>query len=99
MDILDRMLGHDAWTTRELLMKSRELSEEQLDRQFDIGGRSLRGTFDHIIEVTEGWTDRLAGRPWRDGEWHCGIDRLLERLALAAAELAGIARLIRDEGR
>lgn len=30
MTILDRLLGHDAWTTRQLLLRCRELSEEQM---------------------------------------------------------------------
>ena len=29
MDILDRLVGHDAWTTRELLIRCRGLSDEQ----------------------------------------------------------------------
>jgi hypothetical protein len=56
MDILDRLLGHDAWTTRQLLLRCRELTEEQLDRHFEIGDRSLRETFQHIMENMEIWT-------------------------------------------
>jgi len=44
VNILDRLLGHDAWTTRQLLLRCRELSDEQLDRQFDIAHRSVRAT-------------------------------------------------------
>ena len=76
MTILDRLLGHDAWTTRQLLLRCRELSEEQMDRMFDIGDRSLRGTFEHLIACMESHTDLLLGRtaqtrltgttaPWR----------------------------------
>ena len=65
MDLLDRLLGHDAWTTRQLLLRCRELTDEQLDRRFDIGDRSLRETFVHIIENMEDWTDRMAMRPDR----------------------------------
>ena len=36
MDLLDRLLGHDAWTTGELLVLCGPLTDEQLDRQFDI---------------------------------------------------------------
>ncbi len=42
MTILDRLLGHDAWTTRQLLLRCRELSEEQMSRTFNIGDRNLR---------------------------------------------------------
>ena len=65
MDLLDRLLGHDAWTTRQLLLRCRDLTDEQLDRPFDIGDRSLRETFLHILEIMEVWTDRIATRPIR----------------------------------
>jgi uncharacterized damage-inducible protein DinB len=59
MDILDRLLGHDAWTTRQLLLRCRELTDEQMDRPFDIGNRSLRQTFEHIIACMESHTDLM----------------------------------------
>ncbi len=49
MTILDRLLGHDAWTTRQLLLRCRELSEEQRSQTFDIGDRSLSETLEHLI--------------------------------------------------
>jgi uncharacterized damage-inducible protein DinB len=102
MDILDRLLGHDAWTTRQLLLRCHELTDQQLDRRFDIGDRSLQETFLHIIQVMENWTDRMAMRPVREASASAGIssvDQLLDRLSLAAKDLADVARRIRDEGR
>ena len=37
MDILDRILRHDAWTTGLLLRLAAPLTDEQLDREFDLG--------------------------------------------------------------
>jgi uncharacterized damage-inducible protein DinB len=102
MDLLDRLLGHDAWTTRQLLLRCRELTDEQLDRRFDIGDRSLRETFVHVIENMEAWTDRMAMRPGRaetTSMWTPSVQSLLDRLTLAAKDLADVARRIRDEGR
>ena len=101
MDILDRLLGHDAWTTRQLLLRCRELTDEQLDRRFDIGDRSLRETFQHIINVMEVWTDRMAARPVRDTapEAPPTVDYQLDRLSLAAKDLAETSRRIQSEGR
>src|SRR5947208_3019756 len=100
MDILDRLLGHDAWTTRQLLLRCRELSDGQLDRRFDIGDRSLRETFLHIIECMEVWTDRIAARPVQSRPDHpASVDGLLHRLSSAAKGLAEASRRIRDEGR
>src|SRR4051812_50025121 len=86
IEVLDRLLGHDAWTTRQLLLRCRELTDAQLDRPFDIGDRSLRKTFQHIIAVMEVWTDRMAARPVRDTspETPPSVDHLLDRLSLAA---------------
>jgi len=100
MDLLDRILGHDAWTTREMLLRCRELSDEALDRKFEIGHGSLRATFVHIIWNLEVWTDLMCeravrGRPGKEAET---IARLIERLEAAAVEFAVTARLAHDSG-
>jgi len=95
VDILDRLLGHDAWTTRQLLLRCRELSDEQLDRRFDIGHRAFRATLLHMIRNMEVWTDLIAGQPVRDdaGLRSPGqsVDGLLRRLETTADELAASA--------
>src|SRR5215208_4385126 len=87
MDLLDRILGHDAWTTREMLLRCRELSDEALDRKFEIGHGSLRATFVHIIWNIEVWTDLMCERAvrGRPGKEAATIARLIERLEGAAA--------------
>ena len=62
MDLLDRLLRHDAWTTRQLLLLCLGLTDEQLDREFDIGHRTARATLQHIIFNVEVWSDLMAGR-------------------------------------
>ena len=101
MDILDRLLGHDAWTTRQLLIRSQGLSDEQLDRRFPIGHGCLRDTFVHVIRNMEVWTDLIAERPVRAGPGPEGatVPRLIERLDAVAAEFGAAARRLRDEGR
>jgi hypothetical protein len=44
MDLLDRMLGHDQWTTARVLGLSRDLTNAQLDQPFDVGHGTLRET-------------------------------------------------------
>ncbi len=46
MDLLDRLLGHDHWTTERLLTLSQGLTDAQLDQAFDIGHRTVRATCD-----------------------------------------------------
>jgi uncharacterized damage-inducible protein DinB len=96
MDLVDRLLGHDAWTTRELLLRCRELPDEELDREFDIGHRSVRATFLHIIFNVEVWTDLMCGEPARLDRGTLPEDRsvsgMLERQTVAAERFAGVAR-------
>ncbi len=103
MDLLDRLLAHDAWTTRQLLLLSRDLTDEQLDRPFDIGHETLRRTFAHIIRNMEGWTDLLYERPVRPraepGTAAESITGFLARLDAVAPEFAVLAHRVRDAGR
>jgi len=105
MTILDRLLGHDAWTTRQLLMRCVALPEEDLNRFFDIGNRSLLGTFDHIISVMESHTDLMMGRlteeyykkmkPFRGDVTIYGM---LKRLTIISQELTVFASRVDREG-
>ena len=97
MDLLDRFLGHDAWTTRQLLLRCLELAKEQLDREFNIGPRTVRATLTHIIRNVEVWSDLIRGEPVRDGGGS-SIPELTERFDLAATDLAVVARDVADRG-
>jgi uncharacterized damage-inducible protein DinB len=99
MDLLDRLLGHDHWTTRELLLRSRGFSDEQLDRRFAIGHGSLRATFDHIIWNIEAWTDLMCGRPVRPKPAGGTVEGLMGRLDQTSEEFAALSQRVRDEGR
>ncbi len=103
MDILDRLLGHDAWTTRQLLLISCDLSDEQLDREFGIGHRTLRETLWHIVGNVIVWTDLLYQRPAmlsdQPPELKRSVDYLLARYEAAYSDFAAIARRIANEHR
>lgn len=100
MDILDRLLGHDAWTTRQLLLQCRDLSEEQLDRPFDIGNRSLRDTLEHIIACMESHTDFLLRRSYvPGGRDDTSVEGMLRRLTIVAKDFAELATRVQREGR
>jgi uncharacterized damage-inducible protein DinB/MOSC domain-containing protein YiiM len=92
MDLLDRLLGHDAWTTRQLLRLSEGLDDAQLDREFDLGLRTLRKTFLHIIRNMEGWKDVMAGEPLRPPGGGTSVPEMRTRLDRAAADLARLAK-------
>jgi uncharacterized damage-inducible protein DinB len=101
MDLLDRLLGHDAWTTRQLLLRCENLSDAQLDHEIDIGHKTLRATLTHIVWNMEAWTDFLARRPLRtqpEGLDARSVPALMERLDRAAADFAAIARSVAARG-
>jgi len=98
MNILDRLLGHDTWTTRQLLLACQNLTNDDLDRVFEIDHGTLRHTFVHLIDNLETWTDLMAGREpqERSGE---AIPDLLGRLGTISREFTQLARRIAAEGR
>lgn len=98
MDILDRLLGHDTWTTRQLLLACQSLPDDLLDKEFDIDHRSLRETFVHMIGNMEIWTDLLCERTVQKKKGNT-IPELLERLSIVSRDFTNIARKVAREGR
>lgn len=100
MDLLDRLLGHDSWTTRQLLDLAGTLSEEQLDQVFDIGHRTVRKTFNHIVWNIECWTDLMKARTVRARpDSKATFASLAQRHEAASAEFLGFAREITNQNR
>lgn len=99
MDILDRLLGHDVWTTQQLLAQCQSLSPAQWDQPFAIDHGSLRQTFVHLIEAMEVWTDLLYERPVRTDHASGTPEQLQQRLTIVAREFAALARTIAREER
>jgi uncharacterized damage-inducible protein DinB len=97
MNLLDRLLGHDAWTTRLLLDLSAPLTDEQLDRAFDIGHRTLRATLAHLIHNMETWSALMAGEPIVR-QTDPSIPGLIRRLDVAAARLQNVACGVAERG-
>lgn len=104
-DILDRLLGHNAWTTQQLIEHTRALTAEQYVQRFDIGLGSVHDTLLHIIDVMFGWADRIAEVPRRPSleSEHAqptrSADELINLLSAASAELEKTAKMIVDENR
>ncbi len=99
MNLLDRLLEHDLTTTRDLLTRCLDLTDQQLDRRFDVGWETLRRTFDHMIHNIEVWTDLMLERPVRIVTDESSVGDFLARLEHSYAEFAAFARQIEREGR
>ncbi len=63
MDMIERSLGHGRWFSEYFLKAALPLSDDQLDREFDIGQRTYRKTAVHTVNVIEAETARLLGAP------------------------------------
>lgn len=98
MDIVDRLLAHDSWTTCQLLLACQSLTDVFLDQEFEIDHRSLRKTFLHIIYNMEVWTDLLNGRPV-ESRTGSTIPELLERLNSISPEFSALTQTIIREQR
>jgi uncharacterized damage-inducible protein DinB len=105
MDVIDFLLNHDYWATEQLLQASNGLTDAQLDQEFDIGHRTLRETFGHMIFNISFWNALLTGQPDEEG-YSADIqpdDRSLAALTdyhkRVHAAFAETARRLRDEGR
>jgi uncharacterized damage-inducible protein DinB len=101
VDLLDRLLGHEAWTTRQLLLRCREV-ESELHRPFDAGHETVHATLVHMIGNVRTWTDLMRGRPVeRTGSsWdNLTLADLIARHDTASADFGDLARWVRDGGR
>ena len=97
MDLLDRLLAHDAWTTSKLLEQGRALSEAQLDTDFDLGHRTVRLTFVHVVYNLEVWTALMNGQDARAIQERFTLDALEQGLKQTAPRLMALAGHIRDQ--
>ena len=103
MDLLDRLLEHDRWATTQLLEMSRDLTDAQLDQEFDIGHRTLRETFDHLIFNIAFWTSSMTEQPTEPARSTQRYDRsmpaLIDHHERASMTFATLARRLHGERR
>ena len=100
MDLLERILGHDRWATSQYLETCQSLSDAQLNQEFDIGHKSLRATFDHMIFNVDAWTAMMAGTPTDAIKRDKGsVSDLMQRHERSHDTFASVARTVQAEGR
>ena len=99
MDLLDRMLGYDGWTTGQALGACRGLTGAQLDQPFVIGHGTLRQTLAHVVGAVAYWTGQMAGEAPAPPPAEASTDALVAWHGRVHAAFAAAARRARDEGR
>lgn len=96
MDVLDRLIGHDIWTTQLVLTRCRELTTEQWHQPFDISHATVHQTLAHMLGNIEVWTDLMGEQPIRRQPVpSAGPDALSEWQARFAAASDGFAKMAR----
>ena len=101
MDLLDRLLEHDRWTTRQVLSICRTLPPEQLSQPIAIGHGTIDETLRHMIRNVQVWTDLMCTRPLRPREpvERADIAELAAIFEATYADFADSARQMRDSNR
>jgi len=94
MNLLDRLLNHDRTTTAQLLALALPLADEHLDREFDLGLRTLRTTLDHTVRNVEVWTAIMRGDGVPERIERPNIGSLIERFETAYDSFADLAQHI-----
>lgn len=103
-DIASILVEHDAWATRELLVRCRGLSAEVLHERFDFGLGSIHDTFLHIIAAMVRWAERIEGRAvskWigpEDNTTRYSVEQLIALLDGAAGKLRAAASAAGADG-
>ena len=100
MDLLDRLLEHDRWTTRRVLAICGALPPEQLQQPFDVGPGTLDATLRHMIANIQVWTDLMREQGVRpvDAIRSANLAELAALFESIYAEFAACARVVRDDG-
>lgn len=102
MDLLDRLLGHDEWTTGEILRRCEALTDDQLHADFDVGLGSIHRTLVHVIGNIRVWTDlmRTGSTDGTTSEWrNRDLTGLVEAFQESYENFAAFAREMRSAGR
>ena len=101
MDLLDRLLEHDRWTTRQVLAICATLTSAQLQQPTAIGHGTIDETLRHTIRNIQVWTDLMCEQPLRprDPVEHATIVELAGIFEASYADFADSARRMRDGNR
>jgi uncharacterized damage-inducible protein DinB len=70
-----------------------------MDRDFDIGHRTLRETIDHLAFNIDAWTAMMEGRPLSEDRDASSFDALRRRVVAAYDRFTAFALRAREEGR
>jgi len=83
LETIRAFFRYDDWANDRVLLAAGPLTDEQLDRSFEMGRGSLRKTLVHILCAEQVWVQRWQGHaetPWPDEGERAGVAAIVERL-------------------
>ena len=82
------ILRYNDWANGHILHAAMPLTDEQLDRPFDMGRGTLRRTLLHVWAGEHVWVERWQGHtetPWPDEDERVSVSAVAERFRLVFA--------------
>lgn len=105
MDLADRLIDHDLWLTRRLLVKATTLTDAQLDAPlikperpvpFDVVEQTLRDVLRRLVFTKEVWVAAVLGRTLPPTEDNSAAG-LLRRMEAAFGEFRALVQRVKAE--
>ena len=86
MSVLRALFAHNDWARDKVMRLASPLSDEQLDRPFEMGPGSLRRTLQHLWACEQHWLNRWRGMAGLETEPNLTVDVAWDRFRKTAAE-------------
>ncbi len=86
MSVLRTLFAHNDWARDKVMELASPMSDEQLDRPFEMGPGSLRRTVQHMWACEQHWLNRWRGMAGLGTEPNLAMDVLWDRFRKTAVE-------------
>jgi len=100
LDMVRELFRYDDWANDRVLQSVAPLTDEQLDRSFEMGCGSLRRTLMHILCAEQVWVRRWQGHadtPWPEEGERAGVAAMVDRIGEARSVRGAFLRNLQDE--
>ena len=100
LETIRAFLRYDDWANDRVLQAAGPLTDEQLDRSFEMGLGSLRKTLMHILCAEQVWVQRWQGHaetPWPDEKERAAVAAIGERVRETRGVREAFLRNLRDD--
>ncbi len=100
LEMVRELFRYDDWANDRVLQAAAPLTDEQMDRPFEMGRGSLRRTLMHILCAEQVWVQRWQGHtetPWPDEGECVSVAAMGDRFREARGVREAFLRNLRDD--